>query len=130
MVYPLLADAVLLVHLAVVVGVVGGLGAVVLGHHRGWRWVGARRFRQLHLLAIGFIAVQAWLGQHCPLTILESWLRVQGGEAGYTTHFIGHWVQRLLYHEAPLWVFAVLYTGFGGLVLLAWWRYPPRPADR
>jgi polyferredoxin len=76
-------------------------------------------------MAIGFIVVQSWLGQVCPLTTLESWLRVQAGSASYQRSFIEHWVQRLLFWEAPSWVFALVYSVFGLVVLLVWWRFPP-----
>lgn len=124
----LLADAVLLIHSAVVLFVVGGLGAVILGNRRGWRWVNRPAFRWLHLATIGVVVLQAWLGEHCPLTILESWLRVRGGQAGYPTSFVAHWLHRVLYWEAPMAVFALVYSAFGALVLLAWWRWPPRRA--
>ena len=124
--YPLLADAVLLIHFGVVLFVVGGLGVVVAGNWLGWRWVNGWWFRLTHLAAIAVIAVQAWLGQYCPLTILESWLRVRSGSPGYDKSFIEHWVQRLIYYDAPLWLFALIYTGFAALVILAWRRFPPR----
>ena len=120
-----LADAVLLVHLAVVLFVVGGLVAVFVGNARGWPWVGKRIFRYLHLLAIGVVVVQAWLGATCPLTALESWLRLRSGQPAYSAGFIQHWVHQVLFYEAPAWVFAVLYTGFATLVAWAWWRFPP-----
>lgn len=124
--YRVLADAVLVLHVAVVLFVVGGLVVVVAGNWRHWRWVNHVGFRLAHMTAIGVVALQAWWGQHCPLTTLESWLRVQAGTAPYERSFIEHWLQRLIFYEAPLWVFAVAYTGFAALVLLAWWRYPPR----
>lgn len=126
LIYRLLADAVLLVHLAVVIFVVGGLVAVLIGNLRHWRWVNARAFRLAHLGAIGFVVVQTWLGQHCPLTVLESWLRQQAGQAPYAASFIQHWVGRVLFYDAPFWVFALAYTVFGGLVVAAWFYYPPR----
>jgi hypothetical protein len=124
--YQLLADAVLVLHFAVVVFVVGGLVIVVAGNGLGWRWVNAWWFRLAHLGAIAFVAVQAWLGEWCPLTTLESWLRVQASGAGYTKSFIEHWLQRVIFYEAPFWVFTLAYTGFGLLVLAAWWRFPPK----
>lgn len=124
--YQLLADAVLLLHFAVVVFVIGGLAAVLVGNAAGWRWVNGWWFRLAHLLAIGVVVVQSWLGQLCPLTILESWLRVQAGAQAYQQSFIEHWVQRIIYYDIPLWVFTLLYTAFAALVVLAWWRYPPR----
>lgn len=124
--YRLLADAVLLLHFGVVVFVVAGLAAIVFGNLRGWRWVNGLWFRLVHLAAIGVVIVQSWLGRLCPLTVLESWLREQAGGAAYDRSFVEHWVQRVLFHEAPFWVFTVAYSAFGLLVLAAWWRFPPR----
>ena len=124
--YQFLADAVLVLHFAVVLFVVGGLVVVVAGNSLQWRWVNRLWFRLAHLAAIAVVALQAWLGQFCPLTNLESWLRVQAGATAYEKSFIEHWLQRLIYYEAPFWVFTVAYTAFAVLVLLAWWRFPPR----
>lgn len=128
--YQALADAVLLLHLAVVVFVVGGLLAIVAGRFAGWRWVHSPWFRAAHLLAIGVVVVQAWLGQTCPLTTLESWLRLQAGDAGYRSGFIEHWVRAILFYEAPTWVFTLLYTAFALLVLASWWYFPPHSHRR
>ena len=124
--YAALADAVLITHFAVVLFVVGGLPAIVIGNRVGWAWVNTRWFRFSHLLAIAVIVVQAWLGQYCALTVVESWLRERAGQAVYESSFVQHWVHRVLFYEAPLWLFAVIYTAFGLLVLWAWRRYPPR----
>jgi len=121
-----LADAVLLLHLAIVVFVIGGLAAILLGHARGWRWVHGIGFRLAHLAAIGIVVGEAWFGLTCPLTTLESWLRLQAGAASYQGGFIEHWVQRVLFYDLPPWVFTLAYTGFGALVAAAWWYVPPR----
>lgn len=123
--YQLLADAVLIVHFAIVLFVIGGLVFVVVGNLRRWHWVNRLWFRVTHLAAIGIVVAQAWLGRICPLTMLESWLREQAGQASYSATFVEHWVQRVLYFEAPPWLFAVAYTVFGILVLAAWWCFPP-----
>ncbi len=128
--FQLLADAVLLLHFGVVVFVIGGLLLVVAGNMRGWPWVNHLWFRLAHALAIGIVVAQAWLGQVCPLTTLESWLRVQAGSPSYSTSFVEHWVQRLLFYEAPFWMFALAYTVFGLLVLASWWYFPPRRKHR
>jgi len=120
-----LADLVLVVHFAVVVFVVAGLPVVVAGNVLHWHWVNALPFRVAHLAAIGIVVVQAWLGQYCALTELESWLRAQAGQLPYEQSFVGHWLQRLLYYRAPMWVFTLAYTAFALLVLWAWWRFPP-----
>jgi len=124
--YQLLADVVLLMHFAVVLFVVLGLPAILIGHRLGWRWTHRPGWRYLHLAAIAAVVAQAWLGQYCFLTHWESSLRIKAGQTGYEVSFIEHWVQRVLYFDAPLWVFACLYSVFGALVAWAWWRCPPR----
>ena len=124
--YQLLADAVLLSHTLFAASVVAGLLLTVIGGRRGWEWVRNPWFRIAHLVGIGVVAAQAWAGLICPLTTLEMWLRRQTGETSYQGSFIQHWLQRLLYVDAPLWAFAVAYTLFGALVVAAWVWYPPR----
>ncbi len=121
----LFADAVLALHAAIVLFVVGGLAYVLAGHRRGWPGARSLVFRLAHLLAIGVVAAQAWLGHLCPLTTLEMWLRRQAGQTTYGESFIAHWFGRLLYWEAPGWVFIAAYTAFGLAVLAAWWWLPP-----
>jgi len=124
--YELLADIVLAIHFAIVLFVIGGLAAIVAGNLFGWRFVNGWLFRLAHLGAIAIVVAQAWLGVACPLTTLESWLRGQAGQAAYETSFVEHWLSRLLFYEAPAWVFTAAYTLFGLAVVAAWWRLPPR----
>lgn len=124
--YRFLADLVLSVHFAIVAFVVVGLVLVVVGNWRSWRFVNGWWFRLAHLAAIGVVVAQAWLGVVCPLTTLESWLRVQAGAAGYEASFIEYWVGRALYYDAPAWVFTAAYTLFAASVVAAWWYWPPR----
>jgi len=128
--YQLLADAVLMLHALVVAFVVGGLVFVVIGNLRNWRWVNALWFRLAHLGAIALVVAEAWLGVACPLTTLEMGLRANAGASTYNGSFIEHWLQRLLYYEAPSWVFALCYSLFGLLVLAAWWYFPPASKHR
>lgn len=83
----LLADAVLVLHLAFVAfAVAGGLLAL------RWRWM-----PWLHLPALGWAAAVEFTGWICPLTPLENALRVAGGQAGYSGSFIEHYLLPLLY---------------------------------
>jgi len=128
--YQLLADAVLTLHVGVVAFVVIGLALIVAGNLRGWRWVNALGFRLAHLVAIAIVAAEGWLGVTCPLTTLEMGLRAKAHAATYSGSFIEHWLQRVLYYEAPAWLFALGYSLFGLLVLATWWAFPPsRGAD-
>ena len=128
--YQLFADAVLALHFAVVVFIVGGLVFVILGNLRNWRWVNAFWFRLAHLGAIAIVVAEAWLGAVCPLTNLEMWLRARARATTYSGSFIEHWLQRVLYYQAPAWVFALGYSLFGLLVLATWWYFPPSSKRR
>lgn len=116
----LLADIVLFVHALFVLFVVAGQLLILLGLWRGWAWVRRRRLRQLHVLAIVVVVVQSWLGILCPLTVLENEFRTRAGALPYTGSFIRHWLHRIMFYDAEPWVFTVVYTIFGGVVLLTW----------
>ena len=121
------ADAVLLLHVLFVAFVVIGLVLIFIGKAWRWSWVRNPWFRASHLVTIVVIVVQSWLGVICPLTTLEMALRSKAGEAVYTGSFIAHWIERLLYYQAPWWVFVVCYTAFGALVIASWFWVKPRP---
>ena len=123
--YTMLANAVLIVHGLVVVFVVGGLVLIIAGNLAGWAWVNHPGFRLAHLLAIAFVVAETWLGLTCPLTTLEAWLRMQGGEAAHGQDFIAYWLGRVLFYDAPSWVFVLVYTLFGVLVAASWRVFPP-----
>ena len=123
----LAADALLVLHTLFVLFVIGGLLLVVAGGLRNWSWVRNPWFRLVHLAAIAVVVLQSWLGYICPLTSWEMALRIRGGQPAYESTFISHWLGRLLYYQAPEWVFAVAYTVFGALVLACWWFIRPRP---
>jgi len=125
-----LADALLALHVGIVLFVVGLLPLVLVGGLRGWRWVRHRGLRLAHLGLMLFIAAQAWLGRLCPLTVWEQDLRRAAGQGAYTESFIAHWLARLLYWDLPWWVFVALYTGFAALVAAAWWWVRPRGGQR
>ena len=122
----LLADAILVVHFLFVLFVVFSLLAIYLGYLLQWQWVRNRKFRIFHLIAIGIVVLQSWLGVICPLTSWEMALRENAGVATYSGSFIQHWLQTLLYYTAPDWVFMLLYTGFAGLVFISWYLVPPK----
>jgi hypothetical protein len=59
------------------------------------------------------------------LTLLENYLRQKAGTAMYTGGFITHWLNSLLYYDAPAWAFTLGYTLFGALVAAAWYWVRP-----
>lgn len=125
--FRLLADLVLVTHVAFVAFVIFGLVLILVGGFRKWAWIRNAWFRAAHLLAIGIVVGQAWAGVICPLTTLEMWLRERAGDLTYEGTFISHWLHRILFFQAPPWVFVVCYTVFGLLVIGSWFAFRPRP---
>jgi hypothetical protein len=117
----LLADLILVVHLAFVVFVVGGLPMIWIGAAAGWHWVRNFWIRIAHLGAIVFVAAEALAGIWCPLTVWEDALRGAHGDKG----FVARWIHRVLYYDFPPWVFTVAYAGFALLVAATWWFVRP-----
>jgi hypothetical protein len=62
------------------------------------------------------------------LTVLENALRERAGAVAYEEGFIRDWLTRLLFYAGPWWVFTLVYTLFGGMVLATFIAYPPRRA--
>lgn len=126
----LLADVVLITHVVFVLFVVLGLLAIYVGYYCNWAWVRHRLFRISHLLAIGVVVMQSWLGLVCPLTTWEMQLRRLAGAETYAGSFIQYWLHRLLYYDLQEWVFVALYTVFGSLVLVSWYLVRPHQRRR
>ena len=121
-----LADAILVVHAAFVLFVVGGLLATWIGLALDRPFARNPWFRNLHLAAIAFVVLEAFAGVMCPLTIWEDALRGERTEAG----FIQRWIHAWLFWNWPAWVFTAIYAAFGALVAWTWWRWPPRTRSR
>ena len=87
--YGLLADAVLVLHLAFILFVLFGALLVLK-----WRWIA-----WLHLPAVFWGAYVEFSGSYCPLTPLENDFRQRAGEAGYSGGFIDHYVTGWIYPD-------------------------------
>jgi hypothetical protein len=85
----LLADAVLVLHLAFVVFVAAG-GLLVL------RWP---KIAWVHLPAAAWGIAIEYAGWICPLTPLENDLRARAGESGYESDFIARYLLPVIYPE-------------------------------
>ena len=84
-----LADGVLVVHLAFIVFVLLG-GLLVL------RWP---RVAWLHVPAVIWGIYVELSGRICPLTPLENSLRQAAGQVGYSAGFIEHYVTAIIYPD-------------------------------
>jgi hypothetical protein len=116
MFFRLLADLVVLTHLAFIVFVVAG-GLLAL------RW---RRVPWVQLPAALWGAVIEVAGWVCPLTPLENGLRERAGAAGYAGGFVEHYVLPVVYpgaltREVQV-VLAVVVVVANGLIYFWVWR--------
>jgi hypothetical protein len=124
--YILLADLVAVVHAVFVAFVVIGFTLIIADLMMRREWSQAFRFRAAHLVAIAFVCAEAVTGVVCPLTTLESRLRVFGGETRYSRDFVGYWVDRLIFYDLPTWVFMFAYVALGLAAVTLFVFVPPR----
>lgn len=87
MLYRILADGVLVLHLAFIIFVVLG-GLLVLR----WPWLA-----WVHLPTAAYGVLIEFVGWVCPLTPLENRLRELGGQSGYTGGFVEHYLLPIIY---------------------------------
>ena len=116
MFYSLMADLIVVLHLAFV-------GFVVLGGLAIFRWP---RLVWVHLPAVVWAVGIEWSGGVCPLTPWENWFRARAGAGGYDGDFIERYLLPLLY-PAGLTRTAQVVLGTAVLVINAvayawWWR--------
>jgi hypothetical protein len=114
--YRLLADAVLLLHLAFILFV--AFGALLVARRR--------RLLPVHLAAAGWGLFVEASGAICPLTWAEVHYRRLAGEAGYEGGFIDHYLLPLIYPAGltrdAQWMLGVAVLVLNA-VLYAWiWR--------
>jgi hypothetical protein len=127
MLYRALADAVVLLHLGIVL-------FIVLGGLLAWRWPAAA-FVHVPFAAWGCaVELAGWI---CPLTPLENTLRHLGDEAGYRGGFVDHYVLPVLYPDGlgrngALWLAGLVLAVNLAVyvpVLRRWRRQRPCPDD-
>lgn len=116
MTWRLLADAVLVLHLAFVAFVV--LGGLLVLRMPWLAW--------LHVPTVAWGAIIEFFGLVCPLTPLENRLRLAGGEEAYAGDFIGRYLLPLIYPPGLTrnvqYVLGALVLGINAAVYLVLWR--------
>jgi len=121
--HAMLATLVLSVHLLVIAFNLFGMVAVPLGAWRGWQFVHAPAWRLLHVASLGITALQAAVGDACFLTRWE----VELSGAGTSPEpMVMHWINAMIYWQAPAWVFLVAYLLAVAYVLALLWLVPLR----
>ena len=128
MLYRILADLVLVLHLAFVLfAVLGGLAVL------GRRWVA-----WIHVPVVAWAALVEWCGLVCPLPPLENRLRVLGGMEPYAGDFLQRFLLPILYPPGLTrgtqiflgTLVAILNAVLYGMVILRWRRGLKRSRSR
>ena len=122
----LLADVIVAVHLAIVLFALFGQILILIGWPLRWGWIRNRWFRFSHLFVIAWVAVQAMLGEMCPLTTWERRLRETSLDEGQAESFVGQLLHDILFVDVPLATLNRIYIGFGVTVVLCALLCPPR----
>lgn len=112
MFYRILADMVVVLHLAFIVFV--AVGSLLV-----WRWP---RLLWPHLGVVAWAAAIVTIGFTCPLTPLEKHLRERAGGSSYEGGFIDHYLEGVVYPGefttlARLVVAALIAAGYAALVV-------------
>jgi Protein of Unknown function (DUF2784). len=123
MIYRLLADGIVFLHLSFVAFVM--LGGLLALRRPKAAW--------LHLPAALWGAWIEFSGGICPLTPLENWLRGRGAQEGYTGGFVEHYLLAALYPEGLTrevqWALGALVLAVNGWVYWRVWRRARRQAQ-
>ena len=118
MAYEFAADLTALAHFAFILFVIFG---VLLGRRK-------RVWRYLHLASMAYavsIEVFYW---YCPLTYLEQYLREKAGVGSFEEGFIAHYLNALIYLNAPQWslILAAVVVLTVNLGLYIYWSRQPK----
>ena len=105
MLFRILADATVVLHLVFVLFVV--LGGLLVARWPSMAWA--------HVPAAAWGAWVEFAGWQCPLTPLENWFRQQSGGPTYNVSFVEHYLLPILY---PSSLSREVQWGLGGFALL------------
>ncbi|MGD0382372.1 MAG: DUF2784 domain-containing protein [Thermoguttaceae bacterium] len=124
--YRILADLVLVIHLAYAGFIVLGMAAILLGIVLKWQWVRNFWFRLIHLSMIAIVVEESILGVICPLTDWEDQLREKAGETVQQGSFIARLIHKFMFYEVPPATIITAYCVFFLAMLLVFILAPPR----
>ena len=123
----LLADAIVALHLAIVLFVIFGQLFVVVGGLFRWSCVRSLAFRLSHALILLVVIAQALLDRLCFLTVWEARLREAAGAEAAEGSFVGRLARDVLFVDGVTQEeLYPLYYAFAGVVLLSWILLPPQ----
>lgn len=131
-IYLFLADLLLTFHIVFVLFIAFGFILTWIGYFLHWSFIRNFYFRLIHLLCMGFVALESITGVFCPFTLWEDQLRHQGGVVeSYHGTFMQHWLHKFLFVDLSFGVLTFVYvTFFLVLVITFWVVRPTRPGRK
>jgi hypothetical protein len=130
MLYSILADLIVALHVCYVSFVVIGQILIWLGIPLRWRWIRNPWFRCSHLVAMLIVGLEAAFGIECPLTRWEAQLRTLAGETVAEGSFIGRWLHAAIFVNVDPALLETLHILFAVLVFATFIFWPPSFARR
>jgi hypothetical protein len=124
-----LANVVVVLHLAFFLFVVGGFAAILIGLARRWPWIYNPWFRAPHILAVMVVLAEDVFHFACPLNTMESALRPNPANADSSSG-ISHVLDFLLRHTIPGRVLDAMYWTLGAVLLILLLIVRPRFHNR
>ena len=117
--YLILADGVLLLHMAFAGYIIFGFAAVWLLRLFKRSGAGNPWFRLSHLAAMAVVAGESVTGVFCPLTAWEYDLRLLAGQGfRYEPSFLNRFAEKIFYHDFSEAFYTGLYLSFFVVLLL------------
>ncbi len=125
MLYSILADLIVAIHVCYVSFVVIGQLVIWLGLILKWRWIRNPWFRCTHLIAMLIVGVEAIFDIECPLTAWEAYLRNLAGETVSEGSFVGRCLHSIIFVNVNTNVLEGLHIFCAILVLATFILRPP-----
>jgi hypothetical protein len=111
MIYKVLADIVVFIHLLWILFLIFGV----------WGGIRNKKVKVIHISALAFAITIQVFSWYCPLTHLEAWLRAKHDPAlSYSGSFIPHYVEKIVYIDLPPSLIFILSIFLAGISL---WLY-------
>src|SRR5438874_740786 len=126
MLYRLLADFIVAIHIGYVFYIVVGIGLIFLGLWRKWNWIRNPWFRLTHFAAILTVILEMILKTRCVLRVWKLKFRSLGGQPVAEPPFMGVLMPYVFFAVAPAWLTNGLYYVFALVIVLMLVLVPPR----
>ena len=126
MLYRLLADFVVAIHIGYVFYIFVGMALIVIGRWRRWNWIRNPWFRLTHFAAILIPVLELIFKTRCVLTVWEFKFRSLAGQTATETTFMERLMHYVFFAQARAWLTNGLYYLFALMIGLMLVLAPPR----